>query len=138
MVAVGASHTRIIRRVFIGSRLPTQPFVSDARASFARESAGSGWFAIGDARLAIDSLAGQGLVRAIEDGILAVTLLTNESFVHLWNRRTSADRAAYVSAYHEIYALEGRWLKEAYWRTATPCLTDFKGNRCGRDVRGVG
>jgi flavin-dependent dehydrogenase len=112
------ARTTVVRTALAGQPIPTCLSVHDARASYARTSAGKDWLAIGDARLAPDPLSGQGIIWAVEDALFANQLLGAGSQVDLAEAlaaRTSIDVADYQAERQRIYAMERRFPNDAYW-----------------------
>lgn len=67
---------------------------------------GEGWFAVGDAAMSIDPLAGNGVVRALR------------SAVSLGGRTTLLDE--YLEQRESYYEIEARWPDATFWRRRRP------------------
>ena len=94
--------------------------VHDARASFARQSAGDDWCLVGDARFAPDALSGRGIVWAIEDAIWVATALTGDNWpaaAGAADARTRSQVADYCAVRAEVYGWERRFPQDGYWRS---------------------
>ena len=95
------------------------PIVSrDARGLVATASCGPGWFAVGDAVLAFDPIAGQGLFNALRTGLAAaeaiITAPTPDATAY------AAELARVSTIYSErrqaLYQAEERWPEQTFWR----------------------
>jgi flavin-dependent dehydrogenase len=91
----------------------------DARSSFLIPLGGVGWQPIGDARLALDPLAGRGIPQAISDGIWAAEACLQSvmpSARDLVGSRTRAELSGYLETRQWVYAQERRWMDRPFWR----------------------
>jgi len=95
------------------------PVVSrDARGLAATASSGPGWFAVGDAVLAFDPIAGQGLFNALRTALAAaeaiITAPTPDTTAY------AAELARVTAIYSErrqaLYQAEERWPEQTFWR----------------------
>jgi flavin-dependent dehydrogenase len=82
---------------------------------------GSGWLAVGDAAMAFDPLASQGIVKALNHGKRAATAISAyltgehsslESFTLLLKR----EYAVFQATRAQYYRLEQRWPQSNFWR----------------------
>jgi flavin-dependent dehydrogenase len=98
-----------------------RPLVQSASAWCRSHVAGAGWLSVGDAASTVDPLSGQGLHRALTDGIAAgrasLAMLAGdrdptERFQRRIHRRFSADRETSRS----YYRAERRWPDAPFWR----------------------
>jgi flavin-dependent dehydrogenase len=92
-----------------------------AHGAWLEEAAGDAWLAVGDAALAVDPLAAQGLFNALYQGVAAAEA------AHRWlagERTALAGYAAAVAAIRDVYIaqraawyrLEQRWPDQPFWR----------------------
>lgn len=90
----------------------------DARGLAASAPCGSGWIAVGDAALAFDPIAGQGLFNALRTGlaaaeaILAVPAPDTTAYAAELARVT----AIYSERRQALYRAQERWPEQAFWR----------------------
>ena len=90
----------------------------DARSSFLLPLDGRNWLPIGDARLAVDPLSGSGLMRAIEDGFWAASIVASgRSFrsSDIVAERSKPDLVEYIAYRAHYYGLEPRWAEQPFW-----------------------
>lgn len=80
--------------------------------------AGNSWLAVGDAAAAFDPLSSQGIVTALESGILAAeTILAGEpEDLKTYSERLEQKFAAYLANRNFYYAQERRWPASTFWR----------------------
>jgi 2-polyprenyl-6-methoxyphenol hydroxylase-like FAD-dependent oxidoreductase len=83
--------------------------------------AGPGWLAVGDAATTFDPLSSQGLVKALRSAILGSyaarnALANDESGLHRYERLTTQEFDAYLSARRDFYRSESRWDGAPFWR----------------------
>ncbi|MBH2002323.1 MAG: NAD(P)/FAD-dependent oxidoreductase [Moraxellaceae bacterium] len=95
-------------------------FSHDVRSSWLEQPMGQGWVACGDALLAFDPIAGQGLFNAIYTGMKAAeTILSSTEYTHY--------RADYLTEINQIiktyenrryllYKQEQRWSENPFWQ----------------------
>jgi flavin-dependent dehydrogenase len=91
----------------------------DARSSFLLPHSGHSWLPAGDARFAIDPLAGQGIVRAIEDGLWAAQRLVQDANCDTCSavrERTMSELAMYLKTRDAYYSMEQRWPEAPFWK----------------------
>lgn len=79
------------------------------------------WLAAGDAAMAVDPLAGNGLTRALLSGEAAGTaiahwLLGRHDPAHAYERWLNTSFTRYKKEHSDHYALERRWPDEPFWR----------------------
>lgn len=90
----------------------------DARGLVATAPCGPGWFAVGDAALAFDPIAGQGLFNALRTGLAAAEAIlaaaTPDATAY------AAELARVTAIYSErrqaLYQAEERWPEQTFWR----------------------
>ncbi len=95
------------------------PLVSrDARSVIATTPCGPGWFAVGDAALAFDPIAGQGLFNALRTGLAAAgaILAEAESGADAYAAELACVTAIYAKRRQALYAAETRWSGQAFWQ----------------------
>jgi flavin-dependent dehydrogenase len=115
-----ASCTRLIGERISGCMASGALHVAPAHEQWATPAAGLDWIAVGDACLAFDPLASQGLLHALVTAheaaaaVLAYMKGTKESLAD-WDARVQAIRAAYLRHCRDFYALERRWPDAVFW-----------------------
>lgn len=92
-----------------------------ANGQWPSQAAGSHWLAVGDASLAFDPLASQGLLHGLvtgQMGALAVRehLGGNAQALPAWNRQLQQVAQAYRDNRARYYAMEQRWPNEPFWQ----------------------
>ena len=90
----------------------------DARSSFLVPHSGRSWLPAGDARFAVDPLAGQGIIRAIDDGLWAADALLQDADCETRpavELRTMAELGAYLASRDTYYGMERRWPEAPFW-----------------------
>jgi flavin-dependent dehydrogenase len=106
-----------------------RPFVRSASAWCRSRLAGANWLAVGDAASTVDPLSGQGLHRALTDGIVAgrasLAMLAGDSgpserFQFRIHRRFAAD----CETSRGYYRAERRWLDAPFWQRRHGQLDD--------------
>lgn len=115
------ARTKLVRTALEGCRIPRTVSVIDARAANASAAGGENWLAIGDARIAPDPLAGQGLHWAMDDAIGVIELLkrlTWREVVRQMQARTERDIECYQIDRQRAYSMERRFESDAYWQIA--------------------
>lgn len=100
--------------------IPATAEIVDAGSSRLDRVAGDRWLAIGDAAAALDPLSSHGITAALDTGVRAGEAIATgaiddyaRSVDILWN--------AYTAARRDLYAAEGRWSEEPFWRRRTRC-----------------
>lgn len=100
------------------------PRVVSANSSRLAQTADHNWLAVGDAAMAFDPLAGQGIYKALESGLLGAKVIRE----HLsGNASTSSAMGDYVEARNRdfdqylqlrrvFYARENRWPQSVFWQ----------------------
>lgn len=86
-----------------------------ASIGYRSPAAGPGWVAVGDAVLAHDPLSGQGLVHALLTGLRGAEALCRGE-TNTYAHARARECAQYLQARHDIYRLETRWARSAFWR----------------------
>jgi flavin-dependent dehydrogenase len=102
--------------------------------------AGHGWLAAGDAALAFDPLAAQGLFNAMYLGLAAAEaahrhLAGDETALADYGAEVSAIREAYRMRHAAWYQLESRWPDQPFWSRRRPSGTTQDARR-GPDAPG--
>jgi hypothetical protein len=106
----------LVRRKLIGQPIPQTLSFYDARSSYLQTSAGSDWFALGDARFAPDPLSGQGIILALQDAIFAAEALKAcVDIAEALAQRMRTEVAEYIAIRNRVYAMEGRFTGDPYW-----------------------
>jgi 2-polyprenyl-6-methoxyphenol hydroxylase-like FAD-dependent oxidoreductase len=92
----------------------------DARSSFRRTVLADGWIAVGDAVMAVDPLAGNGVVRSINNALevcdwLAKANGAQTEAVPEWATRICTSIASYEHERRSKYSAERRWPESRFW-----------------------
>jgi 2-polyprenyl-6-methoxyphenol hydroxylase-like FAD-dependent oxidoreductase len=115
------ARSALVRGALKGFRIPRALSVIDARASYACAGGGENWLAIGDARIAPDPLAGQGILWAIDDAETVMELLKRSGWHEVTNQMQAKTRRE-VETYRvdrlQAYSRERRFESDDYWKTA--------------------
>jgi flavin-dependent dehydrogenase len=112
-----------------------------ASSSRLQRCAGDGWYAVGDAALAWDPLASQGVLRALESAVCVArvipeyrdyTLDSSEQYVAF--QMDILER--YLHERHFFYGMEKRWPASVFWQRRagmpTPVIPHMQSLRTGR------
>ncbi|MCF1465813.1 dehydrogenase [Agrobacterium vitis] len=93
-------------------------FARDARSLNAITPWGEGWYAVGDAALAFDPIAGQGLFNALRTGVAAAEgiLAAPAAGLSAYVQELSRVRAIYSTRRQSLYCSESRWLDRDFWK----------------------
>lgn len=95
--------------------------VAPSQSQWAARAAGQDWLAIGDAALAFDPLASQGLLNSLYTGLQGAAcalrhLGGDDGALPGWASHLAGIRHAYTRNLARYYALERRWKDEPFWR----------------------
>lgn len=98
-------------------RIEIAPRIVSANSSRLDVVAGDSWLAVGDAAAAFDPLSSQGIVTALEFGILAAeTILAGEpKALKQYSERLEQMFAAYLANRNFYYSQERRWPDSTFW-----------------------
>lgn len=101
-----------------GYRIELAPRIVSANSSRLDVVAGDSWLAVGDAAAAFDPLSSQGIVTALEFGMLAAeTILAGEpEALKRYSERLETMFAAYQANRNFYYSQERRWPASTFWR----------------------
>lgn len=102
-----------------------RPRGADAGGARLDRVAGDGWIAAGDAAMAFDPLASQGLLFALDSGtraglVVDRALAGDPGPLSEYPRHLDAIRAAYRRDLAACYAAERRWSDRPFWRRRAP------------------
>jgi flavin-dependent dehydrogenase len=120
----GTVHTR--KRVSGLEHLWTRPRLASAASHRLVHGTGTGrWLAAGDAAMAVDPLAGDGILRALVTGEAAALAMVQwlagrPEAAHAYERGLDARFARYSTERRLYYALETRWPSAPFWRRRLP------------------
>lgn len=97
---------------------------TSARSSLTVPSTGDGWLAAGDAASARDPLSGDGIARALNDGIAAAgvahrALKGEPDALRVRDQLVVRSHGDYLAARKATYGLESRWPEAQFWRQRT-------------------
>jgi flavin-dependent dehydrogenase len=95
--------------------------VRSARSQCLNIAHGTGWLAIGDAAMAFDPLASQGIAKALDHGKRAAFhissyLAGDDAALARFALQSSRDYAAYMATRTGYYQLETQWPTSVFWR----------------------
>ena len=101
--------------------LVSGPVTAQAGSSRLERLHGSNWLAAGDAAVAFDPVAGQGIYRALESGILAgdaaMDLLAgSQEQLGKYESGVSRTFTRFLELRQVFYSLETRWPNSVFWR----------------------
>ncbi|MDX2041431.1 MAG: FAD-dependent oxidoreductase [Acidobacteriota bacterium] len=101
-----------------GYQIELAPHLISANSSRLDVVAGNSWLAVGDAAAAFDPLSSQGIVTALEFGILtAEAILAGErEALKTYSERLEQKFAAYLANRNFYYSQERRWPASTFWR----------------------
>lgn len=114
--------TRHLARRLAGCRFIPGSLTPRVAHSFRLDRvAGPRWAAVGDAATCYDPLAGQGITKALHDGIDAAAaigdaLASGSELGDAYSRAVGARFEEYVANRNHFYALEERWPGSEFWR----------------------
>jgi flavin-dependent dehydrogenase len=94
---------------------------------------GSGWLAVGDAAMAFDPLASQGIMKALDHGRRAATSISaylkgEESSLERFALHLRREYAVFLATRKRYYRLERRWPRSIFWsrrNTVGNCHSDI-------------
>jgi flavin-dependent dehydrogenase len=100
------------------------PRVVSANSSRLAQTADRNWLAVGDAAIAFDPLAGQGIYKAIESGLLGAKVIkehlsgngSTSSAIGDYVEARNRDFTQYLHLRHVFYARENRWPQSLFWQ----------------------
>lgn len=121
LLALACDQTRLIRARCEALQAPPAPVsIAPANSQHCASAAGADWMAVGDAALAFDPLASQGLLNSLCTGLQgaqqAVAHLDGDAqALPVWARHVEGVRAAYARNLAAYYAMERRWPQQAFW-----------------------
>ena len=96
------------------------PVVFDARTSVRRVAVAEGWFAVGDALIAVDPLSGSGLASALlvaeRAASWALQFPTGERDIPEWLTFASEGFNRHLRERVQVYRVEHRWPDRPFWR----------------------
>lgn len=83
---------------------------------------GDGWLAVGDAALAFDPIAGQGLFNALRTGLAAAAALlaATPSALPAYGAELARVAAIYAGRRAALYQAETRWADRPFWQAQQP------------------
>jgi flavin-dependent dehydrogenase len=100
---------------------PPRLMVRSARSQHLDVASGIGWLAVGDAAMAFDPLASQGIAKALEQGKRAAAsivayLAGDPSSLERFALELQREYNAYRSTRAAYYHLERRWAESTFWK----------------------
>jgi flavin-dependent dehydrogenase len=121
LLAYARQQTRLVRARCEGLDAPAEAVaIAPANGQHCAAAVGGDWMAVGDAALAFDPLASQGLFNSLCTGLqgaqhAAAHLGGDTQALPAWARHVDGLRAAYARNLAAYYAMEQRWPEEAFW-----------------------
>ncbi|WP_158290082.1 FAD-dependent monooxygenase [Ramlibacter sp. WS9] len=121
LLAYAREQTLLIRARCEGLDARAQPVgIAPAYSQYCAAAAGVDWMAVGDAALAFDPLASQGLFNSLCTGLQGAQhaiahLDGNAQALPAWTHHVDGVRAAYARNLAAYYAMEQRWPREPFW-----------------------
>ena len=120
-IARAIAATSHVRPLVDGLRVDARFRIAEAGGARLDAFVGRGWVAVGDAALAFDPIAAQGIFNALYTGMKAgeavdAALRGDPSGLAEYSRRLEEIRAAYVERRTNVYELEGRWPDAPFWK----------------------
>lgn len=100
-----------------GYQIETEPKIVSANSSHLDLPAGETWLAAGDAAAAFDPLSSQGIIAAMESGIVAAEAILNgkPEALKSYAQRLEQGFTAYLANKDYYYAQERRWPGSTFW-----------------------
>lgn len=97
------------------------PLVKKAGVGHLDDPCGAGWLAVGDAAWTLDPLSGQGIVKALSNGMWAAfavsdVLTGKANALEKYRRLVAAEIEQHLKTRAEVYEQERRWPDEVFWR----------------------
>ena len=95
--------------------------VRSARSQHLDVASGIGWLAVGDAAMAFDPLASQGIVKALEQGKRAASSIVaylsgDVSSLERFGLQLQREYTAYRATRADYYRVEMRWAQSTFWK----------------------
>ncbi len=122
LVALARERTGLVGARCRGALVPARSAgIAPAHSQWAEHAAGTDWLAVGDAALAFDPLASQGLLNGLCTGLQGA----DHALAHLafdpralpaWSGYVRGVRQAYERNLAVHYAMERRWGEEPFWQ----------------------
>jgi 2-polyprenyl-6-methoxyphenol hydroxylase-like FAD-dependent oxidoreductase len=96
-------------------------FTRSARSQCLDVPFGSGWLAVGDAAMAFDPLASQGIIKALNHGKRAATSISaylngEDSSLERFALQLRQEYAVFHATRAQYYRLEQRWPQSTFWK----------------------
>ena len=116
-----ASASRLLGPFCAGAQVDGPLLAAPAHAQWPDAAAGADWLAVGDASLAVDPLASQGLLHGLAtacEGARAATALLagDRAAAAAWTSHLRAVRDRNQAGARACYAQERRWSEAPFWR----------------------
>jgi flavin-dependent dehydrogenase len=109
---------------------PRCPVVFAAGTQFIDRAIAPGWFALGDALIALDPLSASGVTGALEDAVVAADTLLRlldipgrgeaRDLRSTYAARANVTLRRYLVEHNAIYAREKRWRTSRFWQRRAP------------------
>ncbi|MBR0718652.1 FAD-dependent monooxygenase [Bradyrhizobium liaoningense] len=99
---------------------PCEFITRSARSQRLDVAVGSGWIAVGDAAMAFDPLASQGIVKAVDHGrraaaAIAAHLSGDEASLEQYALQVEREYIGYQDTRTQYYGMERRWPRSLFW-----------------------
>ena len=101
-----------------GYEFISPPQLTSAHSGRMERFSGDGWLAVGDAAMSFDPLSGQGILKAMQSGMMAAEVVANgtpesQAGFDRWNEQLWSQFSKSRNSY---YAMEQRWPDSAFWQ----------------------
>ena len=115
------AHTEHAARYVEGCVLAGPPRSAPADSACLQPVCGAQWLAVGDAAASYDPLSGQGIVKALDGGLLAAQAISahlsgDDDALDGYAAKIHADFERALALGHAYYAHETRWPDSPFWR----------------------
>lgn len=120
--------TELIRHRVAEAQLEGPPRMMPAGSGCLSKVRGDRWVAVGDAAATLDPLCGQGILKAMTNGIhaayaIADALSGDDRGLERYGRSIMSAYEQYLDTRDEYYAAESRWPTARFWRRRQPQIT---------------
>jgi flavin-dependent dehydrogenase len=98
------------------------PHAMISNSSILERVTGQNWLAVGDASVTYDPISSNGILSAINNGIICTNMIAihlskkNSSFEDYYSKKITEDYCSYLTKRNYYYNLERRWTDNAFWK----------------------
>lgn len=127
-------HTNHVLKLVEGADWVTPLHLTESCGTFLDQCYGDGWLAVGDAAMAFDPLASQGIFNALYSGMrggeaVAEFLSGDCSALVGYQQRMQEIRGVYLQRRSYFYQQERRWVRRRFWQTKQAFQSMVSGNK---------